>query len=133
MIDIENQVFTPIAKALRKQFPGVTVSSSYVHAPKGFPHVSLVEQDNYLSVEHLDTNEAERFATLMYEVNVYSDKASGKKTECRSIMKVIDDMMYQRNFRRISLSPIPNMENATIYRLVARYVAITDGTTMYRR
>lgn len=56
-----------------------------------------------------------------------------KKTECRSIMKVVDDMMYQRNFRRISLSPIPNMENATIYRLVARYVAITDGTTMYRR
>ena len=133
MIDIENQVFTPIAKALRKQFPGVTVSSSYVHAPKCFPHVSLVEQDNYLSVEHLDTNEAERFATLMYEVNVYSDKASGKKTECRSIMKVIDDMMYQRNFRRISISPITNMENATIYRLVARYVAITDGTTMYRR
>ena len=83
--------------------------------------------------QHLDTNEAERFATLMYEVNVYSDKASGKKTECRSIMKVVDDMMYQRNFRRISLSPIPNMENATIYRLVARYVAITDGTTMYRR
>lgn len=48
-------------------------------------------------------------------------------------MKVIDDLMYQRNFTRISLSPIPNLENASIYRLVARYRAETDGTNLYRR
>ena len=35
--------------------------------------------------------------------------------------------------RRISLSPVPNMKNATIYRLVARYKAETDGTNLYRR
>ena len=133
MIDIESAVFTPVAKALRDAFPGISVSGTYVHAPKSFPHVSLVEQDNYPTGERLDTSERERFATLMYEVNVYSDKASGKKAQCREIMAVIDELLYQKNFTRLSLTPVPNMENANIYRLLARYRVETDGITLYRR
>jgi hypothetical protein len=133
VIDIENQVYTPIATELRTSFPGISVSGEYVKAPSAFPHVSIVEQDNYLSTDHIDAGDTEKFATIMYEVNVYSNKTSGKKSECKSIMKVIDSFMYAKNFTRLSLSPIPNLENATIYRLVARYRAETDGTTLYRR
>lgn len=133
MIDVESQIYTPIAEALRAQFPGILVSGEYVNAPTRFPYVSLVEQDNYTTEAHMDNGDAEKFATLMYEVNVYSDKAGGKKSVCRKIMRFVDDLMYAKNFRRISLSPVPNLENATIYRLVARYKAETDGTTLYRR
>ena len=133
MIDVESQIYTPIAVALRVTFPGIDVSGEYVKAPSAFPHVSIVEQDNYPTLEHLSTSDKEQFATLMYEVNVYSNKSTSKKSQCRNIMKVIDDLMYQRNFTRISLSPIPNLENASIYRLVARYRAETDGTNLYRR
>ena len=133
MIDVENIIFTKIAGNLRTKFKGITVSGEYINAPSKFPYVSVVEQDNYSSTDKLDSSIREKFATVMYEVNVYSDKATGKKSQCRSIMKFVDDMMYQRNFRRISLSPVPNLENATIYRLVARYRAETDGTTLYRR
>lgn len=133
MIDVESQIYTPVAEALREQFPGILVSGEYVNAPSRFPYVSLVEQDNYTTETHMDSGDAEKFATLMYEVNVYSDKAGGKKSVCRKIMKFVDGLMYAKNFRRISLSPVPNMENATIYRLVARYRAETDGNTMFRR
>lgn len=133
MIDVENQIYTPIAEALREAFPGIDTSGEYVKAPSAFPHVSIVEQDNYSTLTHLSTSDSEEYATIMYEVNVYSNKSSGKKTQCRSIMKVIDDLMYRRNFTRISLSPVPNLENATIYRLVARYRAETDGVNLYRR
>lgn len=133
MIDVENQIYTPIAEALREAFPGIDVSGEYVKAPSKFPHVSIVEQDNYPTLIHLSNSDSEQFATLMYEVNVYSNKSSGKKAQCRSIMKVVDDLMYRGNFTRISLSPVPNLENATIYRLVARYRAETDGTNLYRR
>lgn len=133
MIDVESQIYTPIAVALREAFPGIDVSGEYVKAPSTFPHVSIVEQDNYPTLEHLSTSDKEQFATLMYEVNVYSNKSTSKKTQCRNIMKVIDDLMYQRNFTRISLSPIPNLENASIYRLVARYRVETDGANLYRR
>ena len=133
MIDIENQIYTPIAKALRGKFSSLTVSGEYVNAPSGFPYVSIVEQDNFTTQAHLDSGNTEAFATLMYEVNVYSSKSTAKKAECREIISFIDNLMYQKNFRRISLAPVPNLENATIYRLVARYRAETDGMNIYRR
>lgn len=133
MIDIEKLIYTPIAEALRKRFKGISVSGEYVNAPPKFPYVSIVEQDNYMSVNRLDSSESEKFATLMYEVNVYSDKAGSKKTVCREIMGAIDEMLYKQNFIRISMAPVPNMENGTIYRLTARYRAETDGETIYRK
>lgn len=132
MIDIEKLIYTPIADALRKRFKGIAVSGEYVNAPPKFPYVSIVEQDNYMTVSQMDSSPSERLATVMYEVNVYSDKTGSKKAVCREIMGVIDEMLYRKNFTRISLSPVPNMENGTIYRLTARYRAETDGKIMYR-
>ncbi len=131
MIDIENLVFTPIAQAIREQFSGASVTGEYVREPSRFPHVSLVESDNYVSLIHHD-NVPEKYATVMYEVNVYSNKAGTKKTEAREILSLIDRMMSDLNFTRIAMTPVPNFENTTIYRLTARYRAETDGTTMYR-
>lgn len=133
MIDIEKMVYTPIAEALRERFKGIEVSGAYVNAPAKFPYVSIVEQDNYMSVNRLDSSDSEKFATVMYEVNVYSNKSASKRDVCREIMGVIDEMLYKRNFIRLSMSPVPNMENGTIYRLVARYRAETDGETIYRK
>lgn len=53
MIDVESQIYTPIAEALRKAFPEINVSGEYVKAPSSFPHVSIVEQDNYPTLEHM--------------------------------------------------------------------------------
>lgn len=79
MIDVESQIYTPIAVALRETFPGIDVSGEYVKAPSAFPHVSIVEQDNYPTLEHLSTSDKEQFATLMYEVNVYSNNRPVRK------------------------------------------------------
>jgi hypothetical protein len=133
MIDVESKVYTPIAVALRDAFSGIFVSGEYVKAPSSFPHVSLVEMDNYTSADRLDTADEERFSTLMYEVNVYSNKTSGKKSECKKIIGFIDDLMYKMNFKRLSLAPVPNMDDATIYRMTARYRVETDGENFYRR
>lgn len=133
MIDIESQVYTPIAQALRTAFSGIHITGEYINTPPSFPHVSIVEMDNYTSPEGMDSSDTERYATVMYEVNVYSNKTSGKKSECKSILNKIDQMMYAMNFQRLSMNPVPNLENATIYRIVARYRAETDGRTLYRR
>jgi len=133
MNDVESKVYTPIAVALRDAFSGIFVSGEYVKAPSSFPHVSLVEMDNYTSADRLDTADEERFSTLMYEVNVYSNKTSGKKSECKKIIGFIDDLMYKMNFKRLSLAPVPNMDDATIYRMTARYSVETDGENFYRR
>ena len=133
MIDVERMIFTPIAETLRKKFKGIDVSGAYIKSPPNFPHASIVEQDNYTTTSNQDSSDTERFATVMYEVNVYSSKAGESKSECRSILSEIDKMLYAMNFTRISMTPVPNMDSASIYRLVARYRAETDGTSIYRR
>jgi len=131
MIDCENEVYTRIARVLREKFPGINIAGEYVQAPSGFPHVSITQSDNSVVSERM-TGSAE-MAQVMFEINVYSNKTEGKKTECKSIMKVIDDVMFSMNFKRQALTPVPNLEDATIYRLVARYRAMTDGHYFYRR
>lgn len=133
MIDIEKEIYTPIANTLRGNFPGADVSGSYTKTPSSFPHISIVEQDNYTDRNTMDSANTEKVATLMYEVNVYSNKGSNKKQECRKIIDTIDKYMYSKNFRRLSMNPVPNLEDATIYRIVARYTCNTDGTHIFRR
>ena len=129
MIDIEKMIYTPVAEALRKRFKGITVSGEYVNAPPKFPYVSIMELDNYMSTDRLDSSGKEKFSVLMYEVNVYSDK----KSVCREIMGAVDEMLCKKNFTRLSMALVPNMENGTIYRLTARYRVETDGVTTYRK
>lgn len=133
MIDVERMIFTPIAEALRKKFKEIDVSGAYVKSPPKFPHASIVEQDNYTTTLNQDSSGIERFATIMYEVNVYSNKTGESKSECRSILSEIDKMLYAMNFTRIAMTPVPNMDSASIYRLVARYRAETDGKKVFRR
>jgi hypothetical protein len=131
MIDCENEVYTRIAKVLRDKFSGIDIEGDYVKAPSRFPHVSIVQSDNSVVSEKM-TGSAE-MAQVMFEINVYSNKTVGKKTECKAIMKVVDEVLFKMNFRRLALTPIPNLEDATIYRMVARYRAATDGKYFYRR
>lgn len=131
MIDCENEVYTRVATVLREKFPGIDIAGDYVKAPSSFPHVSITQSDNAVISGRM-TGSAE-MAQVMFEVNVYSNKAQGRKSECKSIMAVIDEILFKMNFKRMALTPVPNMEDATIYRLVARYRVATDGTHFYRR
>lgn len=131
MIDIEAKIYSPIRTALVNAYSGIFVTSEPTATQAKFPAVSIVQQDNYMSVNKLDNSGAERFATVMFQVDVYSNKASGKKSQCKEIMNVIDTMLYGMNFTRIALTPIP-MENEGYYRLTARYRAETDGKNLYR-
>lgn len=131
MIDCENEVYTRIAQVLREKFPGINIAGEYVKAPSGFPHVSITQSDNSVVSERM-TGSAE-MAQVMFEINVYSNKTEGKKAECKSIMKIIDDVMFSMNFKRMAMTPVPNLEDATIYRIVARYRVMTDGIHFYRR
>lgn len=131
MIDCENEVYTRVVTVLRDRFPGIDLTGDYTKAPSSFPHVSITQSDNAVIAER--TTGTKEMAQVLFEVNVYSNLQPGKKTECKKIMKVIDEVLFSMNFRRIVLTPVPNMEDATIYRLTARYRVATDGKNFYRR
>ena len=134
MISIENEIFDDVATAIRDRHLGANITGEYVKSPSSFPHISLVEMDNSVLAGTQTSSEYENHATLMYEANVYSNKIKGKKTECKEIMATLDERMLANGFTRTMLQPIPNMDDATIYRMVARYTAIVSKDKMiYRR
>jgi hypothetical protein len=133
MIDCENEVYTRIAKMLREKFPGISVAGEYVKSPSTFPHVSITQSDNPTVSSRIDSSMKENMVKPMFEINVYSNKTGGKKTECKSIAKAIDDLLFSMNFTRLAFTPVPNLEDATIYRITSRYQVVTDGKHFYRR
>ena len=133
MIDIENDVFNIVAKAVKAVYPDIYMSGEYVKSPSRFPCVSLVEMDNSAYIRTQTSSSGENHAELMYELNVYSNKKSGKKSECKAIASLIDNEMATLNFSRIMLQPIPNMDDATIYRIKGRYRAVASKYNMIFR
>lgn len=134
MIDIENAVFNTVATKVREVFPDIFIAGEYVKSPPSFPAVSVVEMDNATRIETIDSGSNENHANVMYEVNVYSNKTSGKKTECREILGLIDEEMLTMGFSRSTLTPVPNEDDSTIYRMVGRYrAAVSSDHKIYRR
>ena len=134
MINVENEIFDKVATSVRAKYPSANITGEYVKSPSSFPHISLEEADNSVLSNTQTSTEYENHVVLLYEVNVYSNKVTGKKTECKEIMSLIDDEMSSIGFTRTLLQPIPNMDNATIYRMVARYTAVVSKDKMiYRR
>ena len=131
MIEIEAKVYSPIATALKAQYPSIYVTSEPAPTPSKPLAVSIVQQDSYSSPRKQDNTLTERFATVMFQVDVYSNKQTGKKSQCKEVMNIIDEMLFDMNFMRLSLNPIP-MEDSGYCRLSARYRAETDGETLYR-
>lgn len=127
---IESQVFTKVKTAVQTSYTGALVVGEYTKTPNKFPCVFIEESDNF--AQTLDGSGNERVTGLMYEVNVFSNKASGKKTECKAIIGIIDAEMLKLGFTRQMCQPIPN-EDTTIYRYTARYVASVSNGIIYRR
>ena len=126
MIDIETILFSEVSCEVRERYPQIFMTGEYVKSPPSFPCVSLVEVDNTTYRKTQTTESTERYVALTYELNVYSNKTKGKKAECKEIIGFIDERLMKRNFTRIMLEPVPNQEDATIYRMVGRYKAIVS-------
>ena len=134
MIDIENDVFSEVAKKVREKFSNIFVTGEYVKSPSSFPCVSLVEIDNATFRNSQTTESQENHVAVSYEVNVYSNKTKGKKAECKEIIAFIDEVLMSLNFTRIMLEPVPNQNDATIYRMLGRYQAVVSrNKTIFRR
>ena len=134
MIDIENTVFDAVATAVRAKYPEIYMVGEYVKTPSRFPCVSLMEMDNQSYQRTEDSGSSENHASVMYEVNIYSNKTVGKKSECKALATLIDEQMLALGFARTMLQPIPNLDDATIFRMVGRYSAIiSKDKVIYRR
>ena len=125
MIHIESDIFNSVAVPLREAVDGVFVSGEYVSTPSTFPAVTIVESSNVVN-EAMRTNKIENAAVVMYEVNIFTNTVGYKKLEANSILAIVDGVFENLGFTRIMCNPVANLNEATIYRIIARYEAVVD-------
>jgi hypothetical protein len=129
VVDVENIVFSTVATALRDTFKPPTtdkvifVSGEATAAPSSFPAATLVEIDNATYERTLDSDHTESHAQLGYQLDVYSNLVSGRKSQCKAILKVADEEMFSMGFIRVNANPV-EMAQGSIYRMTARYRAV---------
>jgi hypothetical protein len=87
MIDVENEIFSIIAKAVRNVYPDIYMVGEYVQSPPKFPCVSLVEMDNSAYTRTQTSSSVENHVELMYELNVYSNKKVAKRVSARQLLR----------------------------------------------
>ena len=134
MINVENEIFNIVANAIRVEYPDAYIVGEYVNAPSEFPCISIVEMENKAYDRTQSSLSLENHADITYEINIYSNKTSGKKSECKAIASLVDDEFATLGFSRITLQPVPNADDATIYRMLGRYKGIiSKDKIVYRR
>ena len=121
MIDCESIIFQKCADAFRVAYPNGFIAGEYVPQPPKFPAVSIVEMDNAVDQRAVDNGNIENAVNVMYQVDVYSNLNKGKKAQTKAIIALIDEVLAQHRFVRTFCNPIQNFNDATIYRMTARY------------
>lgn len=126
MIDIESEVYDPLYDLLCDKLPGIFVTGETVAAPTEFPCVSIEEVDNYTKESTRDSGGNENHAVVMYEVTIHSNKATGRKSECRAIAAMVSDYFQGKGFTRLSMNPAPG-GGEKVYRLVCRFAGTVSA------
>lgn len=134
MIDFEADIYTAVREAVLEAHPEVYMTGDFERQPAKFPCAMLYESENSAYRSTQDSGSLENHAEINFTAEVYTIKRSSRRTEARGIMQTIDDTMQGLGFTRMSMTPVPNYADATIYRLVARYRAVIgrDGLVYTR-
>lgn len=134
MIDLETEIFIEVEDALLEVYPDLYMLPSVTGDPAEFPAVVFYEADNSVVNRYRTQDTSDQRVQLMYEVQVYSNKAQGAKTETKQILKVIDEKMLAMGFSRIMSQQLTNLYQPSVARRIARYEAVADARgVIYRR
>lgn len=135
MIDFNNEIFSTVARAVRDNHVGVTVTGEYTRKPSKFPTVTLDEISNVMVDWLEDSSNEERFAGVTYRIQVFSNKESGKRAEARAIFATADAEMRRMGFWRVSYTTTPEIYESTVYQINATYEAVisAEGYVYARR
>lgn len=131
MIDYSNEIFNSVAIDLRLSFEGIKVVGEYVATPTSFPTVTIDEIQN-LPV-HLDSAVQNKYAEVVYRVQIFSNEKKGKRAQARSIFHLVDEKLQSLGLYAISYTTTPAIYNSEIYCITATYRAVIDRNGMVYR
>ena len=133
MIDYENKIFTDIYNVVTTHYPDAYVSAEEENVEPSFPAVYISVSDSYQTYQFINSSRTENFRDLVVDVNVYSNLVTGRKTQAKKIIKLINDEMLAMGFTGASLNvlDLSSSDNKLITRLFARYRASVDSNGIF--
>lgn len=131
MIDKSNEIFNAVAEDLRSLYTGIQVKGEYVGTPAKFPCVTIDEISNIPS--HQDSATYNKYAEVIYRVQVFSNLEHGKRAQAREIYAEVDRILMSLGLYAKSYTTTPAIYNSEIYSITATFGGImgADGV-IYR-
>lgn len=124
MVDYSNEIFNAVAKHLRSLYKGIQVIGEYVKTPTKFPTVTIDEISNVPI--HLDSAKVNKYADVVYRVQVFSNAEKGKRAEARKIYKTVDEKMMELGLFAKSYTSTPTIYNSEVYTITATFGGTID-------
>ena len=125
MVDTQVDVFNAVYTAVTAEIPNADLADHYVNQPAAFPHVQLWDESNTTSREGMNLSGDECFSNVVYHFEIFDNGLDGSgKDMVERILAIIDPVMRQMGFRRTYSAPVPNFDDASVYRKVVRYSKI---------
>ncbi len=116
-----------------RHIPTVTSLANTFHSRPSFPLFRWLEMDNSVDNRAIDNGDIENAVNVMYQVDVYSNLNTGKKAQTKAIIALLDEVLAGYRFVRTFCNPVQNFNDATIYRMTARYTRrITNQDEIYK-
>lgn len=133
MNDIENQINTLVYTVVSPTYPNAKFESFLNLSPSVFPCVCVEMLDPTTRISALDSSGVEKYTNVTFEINIFTNDATGKKQAAKDIFKLVDNAMFRMGFARTTY--VPNgLDQGTKYRLLVRYQAAVDQyNRIYRR
>ena len=126
VVDYEAEIYDAVSSAAKEQFPELKTASWAAAIPASFPFAHIVQTEDYDYSPSLTSSHANEARHLTFEVNVYSDKASGRKAEAKSISLFIAQVFKALGFVQ-TLGGRPLDLTDTRDRAIARYMSRYEG------
>ena len=124
MIDHSNEIFNFVAVALRSNYKGIKVVGEYVATPTTFPTVTVDETQNIPT--HLDSSAQNKYAEVVYRVQIFSNKKNGKRAQAREIYASVDASMQALGFFAETYTTTPAVYNSEVYCITVTYRGVVD-------
>lgn len=127
MTDIENIIINRIDNVLSQAGYKDILGSTYQDLPAAFPWVFFEQIDTYENPTYHKSSRTNNYDTVTFEADIYSNKKTKSKEECKKILALIDDEMVSLGFERIAAQPMRPTSEMYKARIVARYRGTVDS------
>ena len=138
MISVYPQIFNELQSHIDKTISSakcptcltgkkVILRPEYDRNSTKFPYVTISEKGNAFADKELDNQE--KHSSLVFDINIY-DNSKNRMEICSELALIINFYMSEvMGFTRFMSEPIPNLMDATIYRIFQRYDGFIDNET----